>query len=142
MKLTTPKRIAVRTALVTGTTLATVLGAQALVSLDEAALSQSTPAAVVPADLTTQSANEVFVLQPAATSSVPAAAPNIVILRHAGSQGSASQPAVQSSVTTGSTPNVAIQPPNPVQVAPPSPVVQQVAPIAAAQPAPRTRSSR
>lgn len=63
-RMTSSKRFAVRTALVTSTTLATIMGAQALVSIDGI----STPPPVESAS------------QPAA------AAPNIVILRRAGDQ--------------------------------------------------------
>jgi hypothetical protein len=72
---------------------------------------------------------------------VSAAAPNFVILRHA-SEASApaisvetQAPAQTSASTVSGSP---IQPPNPIQIAPPAPVVQQVA----AQPVPVTRSSR
>jgi len=137
MKMTSTKRFAVRTDLVTSTTLATVIGAQALASIDEAARAQPIPApTIAPADP---------VLQPTTATGQPvsAAVPNVVILRHAGE---VSAPAINvepqaparpsASVVSGSA--APILPPNPVQIAPPAPVVQQVA----AQPAPVTRSSR
>ncbi|WP_119071386.1 hypothetical protein [Aggregatilinea lenta] len=134
MKLTPTKRFNVRTALVTGTSLATIIGAQALTSLDKAALSQTTPSAIInPVD-----SADVMLFQPDASDNVSAAAPNIVILRHAGRP--AGVPAVippQSNTSVVGAPPAAIVPPNPVQVAPPQAVVQQIAPVA-----PVTRSSR
>ena len=125
MKMTSTKRFAVRTALVTSTTLATILGAQALASLDETARAQPAPPPVVaPAETT-------------------AAAPNIVILRHASAPELSFKTQAPAQPSSSNTVAVQIQPPNPVQVAPPQPVVQQQA--AAAQPAPSapvTRSSR
>jgi hypothetical protein len=150
MKMTSTQRFAVRTALVTSSTLATLIGAQALASLDETTLLQATPQAVIaPAELNTQSA---VGLQPTAVNGAAAAAPTITILRHAGVQPSTSQTAAQPG-TTSAQPPVIVRPPNPVQVAPPQPVqvvppqpVQVAPPQAvvqqAAPAAPRTRSSR
>lgn len=134
MKLTPAKRFDVRTALVTGTTLATIIGAQALASLDKATLSQTTPSAIA------SPANPAVVMpfQSEGSGDVAAAAPNIVILRHAGGPASVPTVAPPQPITSvvGAQP-AAIQPPNPVQVAPPQAVAQQIAPIA-----PITRSTR
>lgn len=133
MKMTSTKRFAVRTALVTSTTLATIIGAQALASIDEAARAQPAPAPVI------------AFADPALDTGQPvsAAAPNIVILRHTGE---ASAPAIsiqtqtpaQNSANTANQSAAHIQPPNPVQIVPPAPVVRQVD----VQPVPVTRSSR
>jgi hypothetical protein len=133
MKMTSTKRFAVRTALVTGTTLATIIGAQALASLDETAFSQTPPAMVAPAELSLQSTDGVVF--PSASQS-PAAAPNIVILRHAGQAPSVSITAPQTNTSPVRPQTTVIQPPSPVQVTVPQPVPQQSAPVA------RTRSSR
>jgi hypothetical protein len=121
MKMTPPKRFAVRSALVTGTTLATIIGAQALASYDAASFSKTPPAVIQP-----QFAGSIQ-----SYTEVPAVAPNIVILRHAGQTTQQGSPSIVN-------PQVAvIQPPNPVQVAAPQPVPQQIAPVVA-----QTRSSR
>jgi hypothetical protein len=122
MKMTSTKRFAVRTALVTSTTLATIVGAQALASLDAATFSSTPQAVVVPAG---------------ADSSTPAAAPNIVILRHAGQDSGASNTDSQANASTINSQAIIVQPPNPVQVTVPQPVPQTNAPLVA-----RTRSTR
>lgn len=139
MKMTSSKRFAVRTALVTGTTLATIIGAQALASLDEAASSKAMPPVIAPSDLLPQSTGSTPVI--VLTSEAPAAAPDIVILRHAGQVSTVQPAAPQPGASIPNTQPVVIQPPNPVQVAVPQPVAQPVpqqgAPVVA-----RTRSSR
>lgn len=134
MKMTSTKRFAVRTVLITGTTLATIIGAQALASLDETAFSKTPPAIVAPAELSLQSTNGTAVLP--SVSQAPAVAPDIVILRHAEQVPSVSSAASQTNVNPVHPQTVVIQPPNPVQVVAPQPVAQQSAPVA------RTRSSR
>jgi hypothetical protein len=134
MKMTSSKRFAVRTALVTGTTLATIIGAQALASLDETAFSKTPPASVAPAEISAQ-ANSAPVFS--TTPQAPAAAPNIVILRHASKRSSVTAPVPQTNTGASNSQAVIIQPPNPVQVAAPQPVPQASAPVVA-----RTRSSR
>jgi hypothetical protein len=135
MKMTSTKRFAVRTTLVTGTTLATIVGAHALASFDEAAISKTPPAIVAPVNLATQSTGNSPIIQPSAE--VSAAAPDIVILRHAGQAPNVSSTVPQASVGVTNPQPVTIQPPNPVQVAVPQPVPQQSAPVVAT-----TRSSR
>ena len=139
MKMTPTKRFAVRTTLVTGTTLATIIGAQALVSLDEDAFSATPPASVAPVELTPQQTGNTSMALPTNTPSttvLKAAPPTIVILRHAGQNPSAVAPATN---TIAINPPVAvIQPPNPVQVVAPQPVPQQQSAPAVAQ----TRSTR
>lgn len=141
MKMTSSKRFAVRTALVTGTTLATIIGAQALASLDETAFSKTPPAVVEPAALSTQSMGSTPEFS--ALSETAAAAPDIVILRHAGQVPSAQAQitAPQPSLTIANPQPVAIQPPSPIQVAAPQPVAQ-AAPQQSSAPVARTRSSR
>lgn len=123
------RKMIVRTALVTSTTIATLVGAQNLAMLDVAHSSQALAQSPDPvAMVVTPSASSVGIQQ---------TAPSIVILRSAG-QGQ-SQP--QSVAATSN-----IQPPNPVQLAAPQPqVIQQ--PAAVPQPIPqvvpqRSRSSR
>ena len=162
-KLTTTKRFAVRLSLVTGSTLATVIGAQSLASLNKPLT--ATPDPVLPAAVEPQlqSAETVApalevrddaqqVLIPASATAVPVhAAPVITVLRHAGQPSAA----VQSGQAQPYAPsNVAIKPPDPVQLAAPAPVIVQApgetiyvpaAASAAPAPAPQqptTRSSR
>lgn len=136
MKMTSSTRFAVRTALVTGTTLATIVGAQALVSLDESSLSKTPQAVVAPAELTTQPTGSAPSLQPPID--VPAVAPNIVILRHAGQVPAIQNVVPETNADPANRQSITIQPPNPVQVVVPQPVPQQSAPIIVA----RTGSSR
>jgi hypothetical protein len=141
-RLTSTKRFAVRLSLVTGSTLATIIGAQNLAAVDKPITATPDPAVTSPQ------------LQPAppdissVTSSANAAhaAPSITILRRPGQAGA------------NTTSNVTIQPPAPVQITAPDPVIVQApsaptvvqAPGAAAAPAPApapaprpaTRSSR
>jgi hypothetical protein len=143
-KLTSTKRFAVRLSLVTGSTLATIIGAQSLASIDKLITASPDPAVTSPE------------LQPALTSAPPNGsgvtpsadaahvAPAITILRRPGQTGA------------NTTSNVNIQPPAPVQITAPDPVIVQepsapvivqapgAAPAAAPAPAsrPATRSSR
>ena len=139
------KRFIVRTTLITGSTLATIIGAQSLALLDQDQIADLT---ATPEPITVQAPAQEPTpsLNPTAespTATAAQAAPNIAILRHPG------QPTGQSAATTANQPvNTAIQPPNPVQIAPPDPViVQNTAPQSAAPaprqqaPQPRTRSS-
>lgn len=162
MKMTANKRFAVRTALVTSTTLATIIGAQALASLDAATFETPAQPAAAPANTIAQPTGVAVIAQPSAalaydnmitdpSQPVGAAAPNIVILRHAGAAPAISiqtQTPAQSSPSSVQASASPLQPPSPVQVVPPAPVVQQVtafAPQVAAAPAPSaptTRSSR
>ena len=123
--MTSTKRFMVRTAMVTGTTLATILGSQSLAAFDQA----NSAASVEP--INTEPSNTTFVFPTISTViDAPAVAPSIVILRHQGE-----------TVTTVPTQTITqsrIAPPNPVQIAPPQPVIQQVT----APSVPTTRSSR
>ncbi len=149
-RMTAPNRFAVRLALVTGTTVATIVGAQTLASLDAKAFSQAeSPAQFEPID---------FVAEPLPqnpntnifTNSIPAvqntttqqtvtgnAAPNIVIIRHSGSN-SAVVPSASTttSTTVQSNTTTAVQPPSP-SIAPPAPAQSVVV-----RSGPVTRSSR
>jgi hypothetical protein len=124
------RKLLVRTALVTSTTIATIVGAQNLAMLDaNQFLARLTPATVdgmafspntmpTPVEIV-QAAPEITILQ---------AAPSIIILRQSG-EVSAALP------VTGST-NNSIQPPIPAQITAPDPVIVQ-------QPVPQqSRSSR
>jgi hypothetical protein len=126
------RKLLVRTALVTSTTIATIVGAQNLAMLDaNQFLATETPAtadgiAFSPNTMPTpveivQTAPEITILQ---------AAPNIIILRQSG-EVSAALPVTGSTIT-----NNAIQPPIPAQITAPDPVIVQ-------QPIPQqSRSSR
>ncbi len=150
-KLTSSKRFAVRVSLVTGSTLAVIIGAQSLASLDKKTANVpdiSAPVVVDPSLLpsdTSSLENRSLIATP--TSNTPGitvhAAPVITILRHPG----------QSGGTTSAQPSVSsIKPPDPVQLAAPEPIVVQApgqviqvagsAPAAAAPSRPTTRSSR
>ncbi len=112
------RKMLIRTALVTSTTIATLVGAQNLAMLDSRQIEQ----------LITPTAQQVMTQSPASTSAaVPTltqaptfeidhVAPGITILRRPGQTG-----AVQSADTQVTD----IQPPNPVQLAAPEPVVVQ-----------------
>ena len=136
-KLTSTKRFAVRLSLVTGSTLATIIGAQSLAAIDKQTTAAPDPTITSPQ------------LQPSLTtapstfsgdaSSAVHAAPAITILRRPGQPGA------------NTTSNVNIQPPAPVQItapdpvivqAPSSPVVVQAPGAPAPAPRPATRSSR
>ncbi len=159
--MTSTRRFIVRLSLVTGSTLATIIGAQSLASFDGQALvtgGTAEAASPVQAFIPEAAAPE---LQPTQNINVPEASsgqfaadqsgivhapPAITILRH---PGQATTTAASSSAA------VQIQPPSPVEVAPPPPVVVQApaqvvvqpsapaaAPAPVVQPQPRTRSSR
>lgn len=126
------RKLLVRTALVTSTTIATIVGAQNLAMLDanlllatetpgtENAIALSPSTAVTPAEVV-RAAPELTILQ---------AAPSIIILRQSG-EVSAALP-----VTGSTNTNHTIQPPIPAQIAAPAPVIVQ-------QPAPQqSQSSR
>ncbi len=122
--MTPAKRFLVRMSLVTGSTLATIVGAQSLIALDGPAFSKngslaSPSAAVIPAS--------------GSTLPVQVAPPSIIIL------GSSGQPQTAlSTISGGHNPQSlpAVQPPRPVVIVPPSPVV------VSAPAMPMTRSSR
>jgi hypothetical protein len=143
-KLTSTKRFAVRLSLVTGSTLATIIGAQSLASIDKLLTATPDPAVAVPQvqpDLSS-AAPDLSGVTPAADAAH--VAPSITILRRPGQAGA------------NTTSNVNIQPPAPVQITAPDPVIVQApsapvvvqapaaAPAAAPAPAsrPATRSSR
>jgi hypothetical protein len=129
-KLNSTKRFAVRLSLVTGSTLAAIIGAQSLAALDRT---------TAPSQNVAQAQQQLF--DPNATTSnslsgdtALRSAPVITILRHFGEEGE--NESSSSSTTT-------IQPPSPVQVSPPSPVVVQSPSSQVFIPArPRTRTSR
>ncbi len=125
MKMTPTKRFAVRTTLATSTTLATIIGAQALVSLDENAFSVTPTAVDMSVGLAPQPTGSTD-LSSSTDTTLKAAPPIIVILRHAGQQPvNAPSAAPSASITSSNPPSAAIQPPNPVQVVAPQPVQQQ-----------------
>jgi hypothetical protein len=165
-KLTSTKRFAVRMSLVTGSTLATIIGAQSLSSLDKHSLAVTDPAVPVfnqqspdiPRALPTVALDPapVATLVPTSIDGDPAAvhaAPQITILRHPGQANSVGEVTPQSAPTQPNTmANAAIKPPAPVEIAPPAPIIVQApaaqvagpapaAPAAAPAPRPATRSS-
>ena len=138
---TTPKkRFAIRTTLVTGTTLATIVGAQTLASLDSVTAAASSAADgmnTTTAEGITETnlsplpfPTQIVVLSPGGTASAAHAIPNIVILRHSGlpvgTEAASSSAPVQS--TSSGAQAASIRPPNPVQIAPLQPAVQQIQP--------------
>jgi hypothetical protein len=140
-KLTSTKRFAVRLSLVTGSTLATIIGAQSLASVDRHLTATPDPAVTSPQ--VEPALNTVPPVISGVTPSATAvhAAPSITILRRPGQAGASANT------------SVAIQPPAPVEItapqpvivqAPSAPTVIQAAPSGAPAPAsrPATRSSR
>jgi hypothetical protein len=132
------RKLLVRAALVTSSTIATLVGAQNLALLDTRQI-ESEPLVVV-------EPTETAPAPPLPTSTPPVveivhAAPSVTILRRAGESGPIQPPAAQSSV---------IQPPPPVQVAQPAPVIVQgeapppviIQQASASSGGSRTRSSR
>ncbi len=134
-KLNSTKRFAVRLSLVTGSTLATIIGAQSLAALDRTSAPSQDVVSPALAQLQPQSFNS----DPAASNSlsgntIPGSAPVITILRHLGDGESDDDSSRNTTV---------IQPPSPVQISPPSPVVVQAPASQVFVPVrPRTRSSR
>lgn len=143
------RKLLIRSAMVTGTTIATLVGTSNLAMLDARALQ----ATLTPSDtandaaLITESApqsvdTDIFNTSPTIT--ISHTAPSITILRQSGS-----------SQQIASANNTVIQPPQPAEIAPPDPIVmsqpstsvqpsapQAASPIVAAPISPRTRSSR
>lgn len=141
MKMTPTKRFAVRTTLATSTTLATIIGAQALVSLDENTFSVTPTAINTSVGLAPQQTSSTD-LGSAIDTPLKAAPPIIVILRHAGQPPvNAPSAAPSASIASSNPPSAAIQPPNPVQVVAPQPVQQQ-SPQQSAPAVAQTRSTR
>ncbi|MBK8024531.1 MAG: hypothetical protein IPK19_24660 [Chloroflexi bacterium] len=146
------RKLLIRTALATGVTVATLIGAQNLALLDRARFdSTGVPTGNPELILVPRNTEPVNVVAVPATSAIRNVAPNLVILRQPGIA-SASNTAVpsaqmQSAQTTGS-----ILPPNPIALSAPDPViVQQPGQVitvpgsgSVAQPVqiPATRSSR
>ncbi len=126
------RKLLVRTALVTSTTIATIVGAQNLAMLDASQfLATETPVTEnVTALSPNTTATPVEVVRAAPELTILQEAPSIIILRQSG-EVSATRP------VTGSTNNTTpIQPPIPAQIAAPDPVIVQ-------QPVPQqSRSSR
>jgi len=166
-KLNSTKRFAVRMSLVTGSTLATIIGAQSLAMLDQQTFSALiTPEAAqveqtvntAPADSFTlqngavSTPNTVDALSASSTLQATAnpvpAAPNIAILRRPGQIAPVTAQATAAPAQAVQSAPAQIAPPAPVQIAPPAPVVvqapapAQVVQQAAPAPAPVTRSSR
>lgn len=127
------RKLMVRTALVTGATVASLMGAQSLALMDKAALAAAefTPSPEVAA------ASPILNETPIAAKTAPnitiqRAAPSVIILRHPG------QPAPSTGKTSArpAPKNTVIQPPVPAQISAHDPVI-------VSQPAPAvTRSSR
>lgn len=148
-----PKRMLVRSSLVAGSTVATLIGAQTLITIDQQNPALNNSAASSPAEST--AAPTVQVVQPTATVVVHAApviqivhvAPSISVVRQTG-QSTRSSQAVAAQPTA--VPQAVIQPPVPVQLAAPAPVIVQQSSGSGSgsssntmsMPAPRTHSSR
>lgn len=141
-KLTSNKRFLVRISLITGSTLATIIGAQSLASLNSRNTDSSLPTVTNPAPTFTNQAVPTLTFD--ANAPIVHAAPSIAILRRPG----------QSNAQTANSEQPAgnqIVPPNPVVLAAPAPIIVQapgetiVIPSAPAQnpaPNPQTGSSR
>lgn len=126
------RKLLVRTALVTSTTVATIVGAQNLAMLDASRfLATQTPLTDNTVVLSpVETATPVGVIRAAPEITILQAAPSIIILRQSGEL-SAALP-----VTGGTNSNTTIQPPNPSQITAPNPLIVQ-------QPVPQqSRSSR
>lgn len=141
------RKLLVRTALVTGSTVATLFGAQTLALMDAQTFSQIlTPEAVTnPAETVAQ--QDIIEISPTTQVVIQRAAPSVTILRRPGTTGA------QAAAPQTSTAGMVIQPPSPVVLAAPAPVIVQQAgsQVASAGPAPvivqappptRTRPSR
>lgn len=129
------RKLLVRTAFVTSTTIATLVGAQNLAMLDakqflptETDSGQNTTAL-----LTTNTAGPSSITSTAADTTIVQSAPSITILRQSGQQAVLSQTTLPAVPKTNTTP--VIQPPAAQVAAAQAVVVQQAAPQ-------RTRSSR
>ncbi len=146
-KMTSTRKFAVRLSLVTGSTLAAIIGAQSLAALDnQAAASPNTDVAAMANLLLADNAQHLPLLASTATNDPSVAtvyaAPNITILRHPGQSAMTN---TSSNNQTASTTASAIQPPSAVQIAPPSAVTVQTQNTTTRYSAPvriRTRSSR
>lgn len=144
------RKLLVRTALVTGSTVATLFGAQTLALMDAQTFSEIlTPEAVAnPAEMVAQ--QDIIEISPTTQVVIQRAAPSVTILRRPGTTRTTD---AQAAAPQSSTAGMAIQPPSPVVLAAPAPVIVQQAgsQVASAGPAPvivqappptRTRPSR
>ncbi|MCB9437645.1 MAG: hypothetical protein H6673_11770 [Anaerolineales bacterium] len=136
--MTATKRFIIRTSLITGSTLATIFGAQSLAALDTHLFATNANANTTAPMALPQS---VTVAAPSPTSAPRQAEPSIVILRR---QGQSSSSTTTQAASGSSAPVVSIQPPAPMQVQAPAPVIvqQQGAPVVVQAPAPSSRPSR
>ncbi len=116
------RKLLVRSALVTSTTIATFVGAQNLAMLDatrlEAMFTPAPEAAIV--NLLTEITTPVPVVRAAPDLVIQQAAPSIIILRRAGETGDAAI-----SANPGGRSAAGIQPPVPSEIAVPAPVIVQ-----------------
>ena len=147
-----PKRMLVRTTIVAGSTVATLIGAQTLITVDSQnpALNNSSSSASA-IEVQAQSTDIPQLAQPTATVVVRAlptiqivhVAPSISIVRQSGQVSDQSSQTIAAQPTTVIPTQVVILPPAPVQVATSAPVVvQQQSSSAQQAPPPRTHSSR
>lgn len=135
-----PKRMLVRVTLVTGTTVATLIGAQTLALMDRQSLlgtnnaaNSNTPQPTLNSPLmpTTMSVSPTIEIQHVAPSITILRQPGQVVAQPASPQSSGNMPA-----------QAAIQPPSPVQINAPAPiVVQQGSPVVIQQPSTATTQS-
>ncbi len=151
-----PKRMLVRTTIVAGSTVATLIGAQTLITVDSQNLVlNNTSSSAVEAQIQSTATEIPQLPQPTATVVVRAlptiqivhVAPSISIVRQSGQVSDQAAQTVAAQPTSVQA-QVVIQPPVPVQVEPPAPVVVQQqssntqANTAQQAPPPRTHSSR
>jgi hypothetical protein len=133
------RKLLVRSALVTGSTIATLVGAQNLAMLDESQFQQTTPVDLSAGEATQDVQVEIIEVIPptlaetvtpittelpqaTATNVIAHAAPSITVLRQSGNPGAAIS---NTSSNAGSTAPIAIQPPVASLLAPPAPIVVQ-----------------
>ena len=114
------RKLLVRTALVTSSTIATLVGAQNLalqdVSPTEQVASPTIEQSGIPTAAAVSTIEAALVIPISPTNAVAHAAPSVIILRRAGQSGPIQQQALQPA---------SIQPPVPMQVAAPEPVFVQ-----------------
>ncbi len=116
------KKLLVRVALVSGSTVATLVGAQTVATIDQNALSNSSVPAALPAETLPP-----LTATPVPTVEIAHQAPSIVILRQPSALTNV-QP-VNSAPPNPPSNNPVILPPNPQEISAPAPViVQQQAP--------------
>ncbi|MBW4437816.1 MAG: hypothetical protein KME04_11815 [Pleurocapsa minor GSE-CHR-MK-17-07R] len=127
------RKLLIRSALVTTTTIATVFGAQNLAMLDARQILELTqtpaPEAITLVPLADGTSAPATVAQQAPALTIQQAAPSIIILRQSGQASAASQPIVSAPAAPSApqSSQAVIQPPAPQQLSAPAPVIMQQA---------------